>query len=257
MMKVTKVGLQERLLVEDGINRYKLLGPGLAWLAPWQRERARLYVGPNAVSVDCDRVRVSEDIPVNVLVKVIYRVTPDLLTEKLLPRVPGLVDGGWRNIVHWRTEAVVRRLFGRYHWRDLKTEPAQVELEQQISQALVERLAMLALEVMAVTLVKTELDARLQKTIVGAAQDGIEAGGRAEVLKQYFDLFGDRLSQVMPYIVQWELLNTLHKKGNPQLLLAASGLSLGPALPASKTGGPVYQMRLPQFTGPEEADAGR
>jgi hypothetical protein len=92
------------------------------------------------------------------------------------------------------------------------------------------------------------LDGSLQRTIIRSEQDGIEAGGRAKVLKEYFDIFGDRLSQAMPYIVQWELLNTLHKKGNPQLLLGASSLSLG-ATPASNgdDSSSRYQFSLPIF----------
>ncbi|MEW5956823.1 MAG: SPFH domain-containing protein [Chloroflexota bacterium] len=247
MLRLIKLAPTERLLIESGINHYHLVGPNLVWLLPWQRVRARLYLGPNIAAVDCHQARVIDDLPVNVAVKVIYRVNPDLFADDLLPRIPTLNDGGWRGIVQWRTEAIVRRLLARYRWRELKDQAIQEELEQQLNRGLNERLSAIGLEVMAITLVKTELDERLQQTIVRAEQDGIEAGGRAKVLKEYFEIFGSSLAQAMPYIIQWELLNTLHKKGNPQLLLAASNLSLGTAVPNGETPPSRYQLSLPVF----------
>jgi hypothetical protein len=49
----------------------------------------------------------------------------------------------------------------------------------------------------------------------------------------------------MPYIIQWELLNTLHKKGNPQMLLGASALSLGSTPSANGESSSRYQLSLP------------
>ena len=245
MTRFIKVGPNDRLLIESGINRYKVLSPGLAWLKPWQRERARLYVGPNITSVECDKVRVVENVPVNVVIKVIYRINPDLFTDALLPRIPGLNEGGWRNIVKWQSEAVVRRWLARYDWHDLKEQEIQESVEQQLSNALTERLKVVGLEVIAITLIKTELDDRLQRTIITSEQDGIEAGGRAKVLKQYFEIFGDSLSKAMPYIVQWELLNSLHKNGQPHLLMTAAGLSAENDVPKAIPPQPVFQMKLP------------
>ena len=94
---------------------------------------------------------------------VIYRVNPDLFTPDLLPRLPDLSDGGWRAIVQLRTEAVVRRLLARYRWRELKESAIQADLETQFTEALAERVTIVGLEVMAVNLLKTELDGRLQQ----------------------------------------------------------------------------------------------
>jgi len=249
MTWLIKLTPTERLLIESGINHYKVIGPGLIWLFPWQRPRTKLYLGPNIGTVDCLEARVVDDLPLDVTIKVIYRVNPELFSDELLPRIPTLNEGGWRSIVQWRTEAVVRRLLARYSWRELKDQSIQEDLEQQLNTTLTERLKQVGLEVMAITLVKTQLDGSLQRTIIRSEQDGIEAGGRAKVLKQYFEIFGESFSQAMPYIIQWELLNTLHKKGNPQLLLGASSLSLGATTPPpdGESSPSRYQLSLPIF----------
>jgi hypothetical protein len=256
MTQWIKLAPNERLLIESGINHYKVVGPGLVWLFPWQRPRAKLYIGPSIVSVNCNNARVIDDVPVNVTIKVVYRLDPGRCTDDLLPRIPALNDGGWRSIVQWRTEAVVRRLLARYRWRELKDETTQADLEAQLNGALAERLEIVGLEVIAVSLIKTELDDRLQRTIVRAEQDGLEAGGRAKVLKEYLEIFGDSLPQAMPYIIQWELLNSLHKKGNQQLLLAASNLSLQAPAPLPNPEPPParYQLSLPIFREPENLE---
>ncbi len=245
MTKLMKLAPNERLLIESGINHYKVVGPGLIWLKPWQRSRAKLYIGPTAMTVECNQARAAGDILVNGTIKVIYRINPELFSEALLPRIPGLNDGGWRNIVQWRTEAVVYRLVARYRWRELKQPYLQEQLEEQIGEALGERLKGLGLDVLGITLIKTALNDKLQRTIIRAEQDKIEARGRAAVLKQYFEIFGDSLSGAMPHIIQWELLNTLHKNGNSHLLLGASNLSLGSSLPNVEPAPSLFQMRLP------------
>jgi regulator of protease activity HflC (stomatin/prohibitin superfamily) len=245
MTRLVKVGPKERLLVESGINHLRLLGPGLIWLKPWQRKRAKLYVGPNPMTINCSKVRVEDDIPVNLTIKVIYQINANLLNDDLLPRVPGLNEGGWHNIVHWRTEAVVRRLLARYRWQQIKEDDVQEQLEQHLRDALIERLKIVALDVIAVTIVSTDLDDQLQRTVVQAEQSEVEARGRATVLKKYFEIFGDSLPQAMPYIIQWELLNMLHKKGNQQLLLTAAGLTPDSGLTNAGLPQPVFQMKLP------------
>lgn len=247
MTRLIRLAPTEQLLIESGINHYKLVGPGLVWLFPWQRVHARLYIGPNIAAIDCNQARVMDDLPLDVTIKIIYRATPALFSDELLPRLPTLNDGGWRSIVQWRTEAVLRRLLARYRWRELKDESVQENLEQQLNTALTKRLKSVGLEVITVTLVKTELDGRLQQAIIRSEQDRIEASGRAKLLKGYFEIFGENLPQAMPYIIQWELLNALHKKGNPQLLLGASSLSLG-APPSHDESLPSrYQLSLPMF----------
>jgi hypothetical protein len=100
-------------------------------------------------------------------------------------------------------------------------------LERQLTQTLADYLKVIGLNITSVCLIKTELPDNLQRTIVQAERDGLEPRGRASVLKEYFDIFGNNLAQAMPYIVQWELLNALHKNGQPQVLLTSSALSPG------------------------------
>ena len=137
MTQWIKLTPDERLLIESGINRYKVVGPDLVWIMPWQRPCAKLYIGPNFVPVECRNARVSDDVPVNVSLTVTYRVNPDLFTADLLPRLPRLNEGGWRSFVQLRTEAVVRRLLARLPWRELKENAVQTNLETQFSKALI------------------------------------------------------------------------------------------------------------------------
>jgi hypothetical protein len=235
-----KLSPNERLLVESWVNRYRLVGPGLVWVKPWQKVRARLYIGPNAISIDCQHVRTREEIPVRVIAKVIYQVKPELITEAVLPRVPALNEGGWKSVVEWRSEALLRRLMAKYEWRALKDEAIQEDLEQQLNQALIDRLAAMGVELIAVNLVKIELGQEMQRTITHAEQDAIEADGRARVLKSYLEIFGDNLTQVMPYIREWEMLNLLHKNDNLQPLLMTNTSSNG--LPENSTSRPNIQI---------------
>ena len=104
---------------------------------------------------------------------------------------------------------------------------------------------MVGLEIIAICLVKTELPANLQKTLIQAEQDNIEAQGRAGVLKNYMEVFGDNLPQAMPYIMQWELMNTIHKNGDPKIFLTNENIS--PKIPLAMNGAtpPLFQMQLP------------
>ena len=242
MIKLTP---SERLLVESGINHYKVVGPGLIWLGPWQRARARLFIGPQGQTVRLNQVRTREEIPVNVTVQVLYRINPDLFSQELLPRLPILNQGGWQGILQWRTESVLRPLLAGYPWQRLNGEEVQQRLERQLTCTLADRLQKIALDIMSVSLVKIELDEDVQRTIIRAERDVIEARGRVMVLKEYFETFGHNLPQVMPHIIQWELLNLLHKNGQPQLLLAMSGLSAQSSAPEAELPPPVYQIKLP------------
>jgi hypothetical protein len=105
----------------------------------------------------------------------------------------------------------------------------------------------LGLAIIAGCLVNIQLPAQLQQTLIQAEEDTVEAQGRATVLKNYFEIFGNNLPQVMPYIMQWELLNTVHKN-NPQILLTQAALADKAALPDPNLVQPVYQLRLPVQT---------
>jgi hypothetical protein len=132
-------------------------------------------------------------------------------------------------------------------WQALGHEEVQKRLERQITCTLADRLKSIGLNIFSVCLVKTELPVNLQKTLIQAEQDSIEAQGRAKVLKSYFEFFGDSLPKAMPYIIQWELMNTIHKNGDPQILLTAEGLSTKPSLPLNGANRlpPVLHMQLP------------
>lgn len=162
-----------------------------------------------------------------------------------MAKLPGLNEGGWQGIVQWRTEYVLRQWLADYSWQTLPQQKVQQRLERQLTQTLAEYLEKVALKLMAVCLVRTILPDKLQRTIVQAEQDGVEPRGRALVLREYFDIFGANLAQAMPYIVQWELLNTLHKNGNAQLLFTGTAPSLPDTADQEQPTPPIFQMKLP------------
>ncbi len=245
MLSWIKLNPNERLLIESRVNQYKVVGPGWVWLTPRQHPLTTLYIGPSSQAFQFDEVRTVEEVPLKITVQVLYRIDPHLFTNDLLSKIPGLNDGGWSGILHWQTEYVLRLLVADYAWRDLGRQQVQERLERQLTQTLADRLKTIGLDIGSVCLVKTELPLNLQKTLIQAERDQIEAQGRAAVLKEYFDIFGDSLPRAMPYIIQWELLNTIHKNDHPQLLLTAAGLSLEPPLPEAGLPDAVYQMELP------------
>lgn len=245
MIRWTKLNPNERLLIESPVNRYRIAGPGRVWLTPIQRVLAKFYVGPKSHSFQYREVRSVEDVAVNITAQVIYRAAPELFSHSLLSRIPGLNDGGWQGILHWQTEYVLRLLIAQHSWRDLSREQVQKRVERQLTQTLADRLKMVGLEIVAVCLVKTELPANLQKTLIQAERDNIEAQGRATVLKNYVEVFGDNLPQAMPYIMQWELMNTIHKNGDPKILLTNETISPKIPLPTNGATPPLFQVQLP------------
>ena len=245
MIRWTILNPNERLLIENPINHYKVAGPGQVLLIPLQRVLAKLYVGPMGHSFQYSQVRTAEDVSINVTAQVIYRVAPELFPASLLPRIPGLNDGGWQGILHWQTEYVLRMLIAQRPWRELSREQAQKRLERQLTRTLDDRLKMVGLEIVAVCLVKMELPVNLQKTLIQAEQDNVEAQGRATVLKNYLEIFGDELSQAMPYIIQWEMMNTVHKNGDPKILLTNESLSPKISVPTNGTTPPSFQVQWP------------
>ena len=240
-----KLSPNERLLVESGVNRYKLVGPGLIWLAPWHKALTKLYIGPNEEAYQLDEVRTVEHVPINVDLRVLYKVDLALLTPKLFPQVPWLGDGVWQKILRWRTEYILRQMMADYPWRELGKQPVQQRLERQLAQTLADQVKLVGLRLLSISLVKTELPADLQRTILQAERDSIEPRGRALVLKEYFDIFGDDLAQAMPHIVQWEVVNTLRKNGRINLVLAAASLPIDGPSPKGEMPQPLFQMQLP------------
>ena len=244
MLHITKANPNERLLIESPVNQYKLAGPGRVWLSPRQRVLARIYVGPKGQTFKFENVRTAEEVAVDIQVQVIYKADPELFSQDLLSRIPPLNEGGWQGALNWQAEYVLRMLVAHQPWRELGKEQAKTRLERQFTQTLADRLKMIGLNVFAVYMIKVELPLNLQKTLVQAERDTIEAQGRAEVLKQYFEIFGDNLAQAMPYIIQWEMMNTIHKKGNPAVLLTSDNIFPKLPWPVNDTP-PLYQLQLP------------
>jgi len=234
----------ESLLVVSPVNRYRLAGPGWVYLTLRQQALAKIHIGPKGQSLKLSEVRTSDNIPLNLTVQMIYRADPDLFTPDLLPKLPGLNEAGWQGALQWQTEYVLRMLVAHYPWRELSREEVQQRLERQLTQTLADRLKRIGLTVIAGCLVKTELPVQLQKSLIQAEEDIVEAQGRAAVLKSYLEIFGNNLPQVMPYIMQWELLNTIHKN-NPQILLTPAALTDKAALLEPNSAQPVYQLHLP------------
>ncbi|RME76843.1 MAG: hypothetical protein D6784_05010, partial [Chloroflexi bacterium] len=69
-------------------------------------------------------------------------------------------------------------------------------------------------------------------------------------LESYKKIFGDDLYRAMPYIIQWELMNMLHKSGNAHLILAADGLKVNGILDGKNT---FLARQLPLWS-KEESD---
>jgi hypothetical protein len=241
-----KLNPDERLLVVNGATHYKLVGPGLVVLAPWQKALTKLYIGPQGQPCEFREVRTAENIPVDVTAQVIYQVDPDLFSNDLLPKIPGLNEGGWKSILKWRVEHILRQMLASYSWRKLSQPEIQSRLERQLTQTLTACLKIIGLKIMSVCLVKIGLPGNLQNTILRAERDGIEPRGRALVLKQYFDIFGHDIAQAMPYIIQWELLNVMHKKDGQQFVFTNSLLSPDQQPPGNGSIQSVFQMQLPQ-----------
>lgn len=242
MLKLT---LNERLVIESGPNRFKLVGPGWIWIKPWQRILTRLNVAAQGQALQIDGVRTQENIPMDIATQILYHIDPALFADNLLSKIQGLNDGGWSSIIRWRTEQVLRQMVADYSWRELGKQSIQQRLERQLTQTLAEYLKVVGLKITSVCLVKIELPEPLQRTIIQSERDGLEPRGRAQVLKEYFDIFGHDLTQAMPYIVQWELLNALRKNGKSQFLLASPALSLDERVFDGRSHRPVFQMQLP------------
>jgi len=239
-----KLSQDERLLVETGINRYKLLGPGLVWLQPWHKILTRLYVGPQSHSLRIDEVQTTELVPVDVTVKLLYQVSPANFHPALLPRMPSLDETGWSSILKWRTEHIIRHLFKDVGWRKLAKSTVFKRLDRQLALTLADDVAGIGLTILSVNILDIKLPANLQRTIIEAERDRIEPHGRALVWKEYFETFGDDLATAMPYIIQWELLNTMRKTNNSKFLVSdfsfwqKQGRGVEPVPP-------LYQMQLP------------
>ncbi|MCB0195705.1 MAG: hypothetical protein KDJ65_27385 [Anaerolineae bacterium] len=244
MIRWKKLNPNERLLLESPVNRYRITGPGWVYLTPRQRALATLYIGPQARSLTLEHVRTAENVPLKLAMKIIYKVDTELLTADLLPKIPGLNDGGWSGSVDWHSEYVMRQLMAQRPWQEVNHDEVQKRLERLFTQTLNDRLKGLGLQVIAGCVVRAELPESLQRTLIQGEEDRVEAGSRAKVLQSYIEIFGQNLPQAMPFIVQWEMLNTIHKN-NPHILLTPNG-SL-PHLPQalSSASGNIFQMQLP------------
>jgi hypothetical protein len=244
-----KLNSDERLLVLSGDSHYKLLGPGLAVvLRPWQQALTKLYLGPQRQPCEFGEVRTVENVPVDIIAEITYQIEPGLFSNDLWPKIPGLnQEEGWKKIIEQQAEYILRQMLAGYSWRKLNQAEIQPRLERQFGQILATCLKGIGLKIMSVCLVKIGLPGALQNTILRAERDAIEPQGRLLVLKQYLDFFGPDMAQAMPYIVQWELLNVMHKKDGQQFLFTDSAISLSQKPPGGNgKAEPLFPMPLPQ-----------
>ncbi len=250
MLQKLKLNPDERVLTVSPVNRYKVLGPGRVWLFLRQKVVTRFSVGFRGNSLVFDNVRSAEDVPLRFTVQLLYRVDPELLKSEMLHRLPGLNSGGWEGVIHWRTEHILRQLISRYAWQQLSQEATLAAVEQTLAQELDRRVKAVGLAVLSAALVKVELPAGLQQSLLEVQQNQLDATARAVILKKYLEVFGPNLAQAMPYIIQWELLNSV-KTSNPQVLLTSAGLTPGMRLPEAThangqaMGSGFYQVQLP------------
>jgi hypothetical protein len=238
----------ERLLIVSGDHHYELLGPDLVVVLPWQKALTKLYLGPQGQSYKFGEVRTVENVPVDLTAEVTYQIDPNLFNDDLWPKIPGLnQEEGWKKILKQRVEHILRQMLSCYNWPKLNQPETQSRLERQLRQTLANCLKGIGLKIISVCLVKVELPGTLQNTILRAERDAIEPQGRLLVLKQYLDLFGPDMAKAMPYIVQWELLNVMHKKDGQQFVFTDSALTLNQK-PRGSNGKaePFFQMQLPQ-----------
>ena len=244
-MMLVKLAPNERLLIEQGVNQYKIAGPGRVWLWPWQRAVTRFTVGRHSQSFKFEEVRTQQQVPLSITVRVSYEIDPTLLnTEELRPKIPGLQEQGWHTALHWQTEYVLRQMVADYDWINLGRQAIQERLERQLVHTLTGRLEKIALKVNGVFLVNIALPVGLQKTLLRAEQDCIEATGRARVLQEYSNIFGRQIPAAMPYILQWETMNMLRKNGQSHLLLAQANLPLY-GCPPDDAPPATFQLQLP------------
>lgn len=239
-MRLIKLTPDERVLVESPINRYAVLGPGRVWIKPRQRIISHLHIGPRSELMVIERVRTVEHMPLSFKIQLLYRPEPDLFNDDLLVKLPNLHSGGWSGALRWHTEYVTRLLVAPLSWEVINQEQRQKRLERQLQLALSDRLSRIGLRIISLAVINIGLPSKLQKALV-------EVESRAKILEKYRTIFGDNLIRAMPYIIQWELLSTVHKN-HPHILLNASGQSYDEwpvaLLPGSKHD-TLYQAQLP------------
>lgn len=202
MLTYCKLTPTQRLLAEVKTNGYKFFGPGKFFLYPWHRFLTVLDLDGTDFKVSMKKVRTKKDVPLTLTLQVAYQPDLALMKPALYPKLPALNNGGWKGIIQWRSEAIVRSMLANYTWQDLKIRAVQSCLEHKIPTRLNEYLKLLGIRVTLLSVVNVELPVQLQHSLVDAEQDSIEAKGRAAVLKTYLDIFGNNLPQVMAYINQ-------------------------------------------------------
>lgn len=251
MLKQLKLPPNDRVLIVSPINRYKISGPGRIWLTLRQKVATRLYVGPWGHSLVYEQVRTAENIPLKIKVQLLVQIDPTLFSDDLLPKLPPLNDGGWAGVIRWQTEYVLRQIVAQQSWQRLNQENVQQRVERQLKEVLAGRLTFVGLRVVNAAFVSIDLPHDLQQAIVETEQEFIEATGRAKLLEVYRKIFGDSLPQVMPLIVQWELLNSIHQNqpniwlNAPALGNSSNGKAVLSLMPDDESTASRYQMGLP------------
>ena len=248
MIARIRVGPNERLLVNDRADNYKIFEPGWAWLKLGQYPVTTVSVAPQAQTVTFVEVQTVENIPLDVSLQMVYHIDPARLTPALYPNLVGLNEKGWQMAIQSHTEYVLRQLLGDYSWQNLDRKVIRQRVERLLLRTLATRLEKLAVNILSLGLMKITPPPTLQRTLVRAEQDRVEAQGRISVLNDYFEIFGGDLPQAMPYVIQWEFLNMLHKQENPNVVLAAANLFQPGSTVNSEPMQQVFQMRFPILT---------
>jgi hypothetical protein len=239
-MRPIKLAPDERVLIESPVNRYAVLGPGRVWIKPLQRIITHFQVGLRSELITIEGVRTVEHMPLSFKIQLLYRPDPNIFSDELLIKLPGLHKGGWSWALSWHTEYITRLLVAPLSWEAISQEQRQKRLERQLQLALSDRLSRIGLRIISLAVINIRLPGKLQKALV-------DVESRAKVLEKYRAIFGDNLIRAMPYVIQWELLSIL-QKNRSHILLNTTGQSYDEWPVAFLSGSKqesLYQAQLP------------
>jgi hypothetical protein len=212
----------ERAVVRSFTN-YKLVGPGLVILYPWQECLDTIDISVDGQAIKVEEVRTAEYIPVTVELQILRKVDPSLLVGNL-HQVPALIEGGWQSILTWRAKSVVRKLVSHYSWRTLNRQSVQERLERHLCEVLSELVAGVGLRITECCVTNIQLPDHLLETRM-----------RMEELKDYADVLRTDFVQLMPHLTKLQLINTMDKHGGTPVILTAPDFSHNSTSPEPPT----------------------
>ena len=115
--------------------------------------------------------------------------------------------------IQW-TKAIVRKLLSGYSWRNLNHQSVQERLERHLHEVLSDRVSGIGLQIFECCVTSIQLPDRL-----------LETCRRKEELKEYADVLGTELVQLMPDLIQLQLINTMDKHGGTPIFLTNPNFS--------------------------------